>query len=616
MDNLARDLSVDSDLTGSSPVAEIARSVTGVPWMMKPADETTVFKMAASHDLEEALARILVARGVGPDAAERYLNPSLRTMMPDPDTMRDMPLAAERISTAIMTDETIGIFGDYDVDGVTATSLLFLYLQSLGQEAKVYLPDRVADGYGPSIGAFRTLKEQGANLVVTVDCGASAHEPIDAAGRDGLDIVVLDHHQMSGPPPQSARAVINPNRPDDLSGLTNLSAVGVTFMVLVAVNRSLRKEGYFKDRPQPDLRQWLDIVALGLICDVMAVTGLTRAMIAQGLRVMTRQLDHGTGGNPGIAALATRAGVKTPASPYHLGFLVGPRINAAGRIGHANMAFDMLTSADPAHRRAMAEKLHMMNAERQAIESDVLASAVAQAEAMIERNGSVPPVIVVHGDGWHPGVIGIVAGRIKERFNRPALVIGFDGETGKGSGRSIEDVDLGGAISDAHKNGLLIAGGGHAMAAGLTIGRAYLPAFLDYVSERLVDAVTTAIASRKKWIDGVVAPCAVTGPFAALIAKAGPFGAGNPEPIFVLRDVTASHPKILSDAHIACTLMSDGGDIARSIAFRCTDDPMGTALLSGRRLHVAGRIKADDWRGGEAGQFQINDVAYADTDPV
>lgn len=586
----------------------LARSVKGVVWRLKPSDETLAFRIASDHNLDEALARILAARQVGVDEVEGYLNPALRTLMPDPYVLADMEKAALRLALAITNRETIGVFGDYDVDGVTATSLLALYLQAFDLDLKVYLPDRVADGYGPSVKAFDALRHDGASLVITVDCGASAHEPIEQACADGLDILVMDHHLMSGPPPAGAQAVVNPNRPDDLSGLTNLSAVGVTFMLLVAVNRVLREQGFFKDHPQPDLRQWLDIVALGLICDVMAVKGLTRAMIAQGLKIMTHQLDHGQGGNPGLAALAERCGVKTPASPYHLGFLIGPRINAAGRIGHANIAFDLLTTKSGEKRRALTEKLHLMNAERQAIERDVLAAAIAQVEAM----ALLPDVIVCAGEGWHPGVIGIVAGRIKERFDRPAVVIGFDGDEGKGSGRSITGVDLGAAISTAREKGALVAGGGHAMAAGLTINRTQLATFTENVQTALTQDVKMALQSQYTQIDAVVAPSAVTGNYARLIAQAGPFGTGNPEPVFMLENVRALYPKLVGDAHIACTLTSDGGDEARAIAFRCSDDAMGEALMSGKRLHVSGRIKVDDWRGGDAGQFQISDVAYTD----
>ncbi|MEO1149473.1 MAG: single-stranded-DNA-specific exonuclease RecJ [Pseudomonadota bacterium] len=595
----------------------LAQSVRGINWYEQPADGAAVLRMAATHSLDEALARILVVRNVGEAEAPAHLNPTLKSIMPDPDTLTDMAAAASRLAGAILRGQTIGIFGDYDVDGVTATSLLYLYLQSLGQTAQVYLPDRVADGYGPSEKAFRHLAEAGADIIVTVDCGASAHGPIDAVGGDGLDIIVLDHHQMDGPPPAGAFAVVNPNRRDDLSGLTHLSAVGVTFMALVAVNRSLRAQGFFTDRPQPDLRQWLDLVALGLICDVMPVTGLTRAMIAQGLKVLTAKLDRGgegagPHGSGGMVTLANRAGVKTPASPYHLGFSIGPRINAAGRVGHANMAFDLLTTSDPSRQRDLAEKLHVMNTERQAIEADVLAEAIAQCDHQISGEGVTPPVLIAAGEGWHPGVVGIVAGRLKERYGRPALAIGFENGIGKGSGRSIEGVDLGGAIAAARADGMLVAGGGHAMAAGLTVEQDQLAAFTRALTTSLGDAVADALTDQRKLIDGVVAPMAVTGPFAQLIAQAGPFGTGNPEPIFVIRDVHVEAPKILSDAHIACTLVSDGNDKARAIAFRCMDDPVGEALLSAKRLHVAGRIKSDDWRGGDAGQFQINDVAFAD----
>ncbi|MEM1192347.1 MAG: single-stranded-DNA-specific exonuclease RecJ [Pseudomonadota bacterium] len=595
----------------------LAQSVRGIQWYEQASDAAAVHRMAAAHGLDEALARILVTRQIAEADAPHYLQPTLKSMMPDPDRLTDMPVAATRLATAILRGQTIGIFGDYDVDGVTATALLFLYLKSLGQTAQIYLPDRIADGYGPSEKAFRQLADAGAEVIVTVDCGASAHGPIDAVGGDnGLDILVLDHHQMDGPPPAGAFAVVNPNRQDDLSGLTNLSAVGVTFMALVAVNRSLRAQGFFKDRPQPDLRQWLDLVALGLICDVMPVTGLTRAMIAQGLKVLTAKLDHGPAAagpyfSGGMIALANRAGVKTPASPYHLGFSIGPRINAAGRVGHANMAFELLTTSDPTRQRLIAEKLHMMNGERQAIEADVLAAAIAQIDHQIAEEGVKPPVVVAAGEGWHPGVVGIVAGRLKERYGRPALAIGFDNGVGKGSGRSIDGVDLGAAITALRAGGLLMAGGGHAMAAGLTVASDQLASFTVALRDRLTEPVAHALTDRRKLIDGVVAPMAVTAPFAQLIAQAGPFGVGNPEPFFVIRNVHIETPKILSDAHIACSLLSDDGDKARAIAFRCMDEPLGEALLSGKRLHVAGRVKIDEWRGGDAGQFQISDVAFA-----
>ncbi len=592
----------------------VENSVRAMPWYFRDVDEGEVFKLASEHQIDEVIARILVARHVDGGDVGNYLDPTLKTMMPDPYVMLDMEKAATRLAAAIMAGQNVGIFGDYDVDGVTATSLLYLYLKELKQDPEIYLPDRVVDGYGPSIEAFRSLKERGVDIIVTVDCGASAHDPIEAAGREGIEILVMDHHQMSAPPPAHAHAVVNPNRPDDLSGLTNLSAVGVTFMLLVAVNRILREDGFFSSAsssglssiPQPDLRKWLDIVALGLVCDVMSVKGLTRAMIAQGLKILTHQLKTGEGGNAGLSALAKRSGAKGTLTPYHLGFLIGPRINAAGRIGHANMAFDVITTPDRQHRTMMVEKLHVMNAERREIETGVLEAAVRQ----VEQLKTLPDVLVCSGDGWHPGVIGIVAGRIKERFDRPAFVIGFEGDVGKGSGRSIDGVDLGGGVSAARQEGLLVAGGGHAMAAGLTIAREHLNGFQDFMSRRLADDIHSALAARFLKIDGEIVPGAVTAEFAHLIGKAGPFGAGNSEPYFVIRNVRAVYPKIVGDAHLSCVLRSDGGEETRAIAFRCLEDGVGDALKSGDRLHVAGRIKVDDWRGGNAGQFQINDVAY------
>lgn len=605
------DASHSQEFTGSTRVLT-QNSVRGQTWLLKEADQSKVFNLARDNQIDESIARILVARGVTSEVVDIYLNPTLRHFMPDPEVLTDMDKATRRLSDAIIAGETIGIFGDYDVDGVTASSLLYLYSKELGLNVEVYLPDRVGDGYGPSIGAFEALQARGANLIVTVDCGASAQEPIEAAGQLGIEVIVIDHHQMSSSPPERAVAVVNPNRRDDVSGLGNLSAVGVTFMLLVALNRTLRKKGFFEKRLEPDLKQWLDIVALGLICDVMQVTGLTRALIAQGLKVMDLQMQNGKGGNPGISALARRTGVKGKCSPYHLGFLIGPRINAAGRIGHADIAFQLLTTPDDARRQKLAEQLHVMNADRQEIEKQVFSDAIG----VIEAKASVPELIICAGLGWHPGVIGIVAGRLKERFDRPAIVIGLDeaqdgSVIGKGSGRSITGVDLGAAISAAREEGILVAGGGHAMAAGLTIAGNKIEAFKEFITDYLRDEIATALSSRNTKIDDCIAPMAVTGAFANLIAEAGPFGPGNAEPIFMLEDVNVHYPKVVGEAHISCTLKSDGGDEVRAIAFRAVEEPLEEALKSGKRLHLVGRIKADEWRGGNAGQFQIMDAAYA-----
>lgn len=569
---------------------------------MRPVDQSVAEAIEAETRCAPIIAGILARRGVKAGQAARYLHPSLREDLPDPSMLVDMDRAAARIAKAVLTGERCGVFGDYDVDGTCGAAILKGFFNALGAPLDVYLPDRILEGYGPSAEAFRTLKERGVRVVMTVDCGAAAHQAIAAAAAEGLEIIVLDHHQMDGPPPEGAYATVNPNRPDDRSDLQALSAAGVVFMTIVAVNRALREAAYFADRKSPDLLQFLDLVALGLVCDVMPMTGLTRILTAQGLKVLN------SGGNPGLQQLGVRAGIGSAASVYDLGFLLGPRINAAGRIGHAWLAFDLLTTDDPIKRAQLAERLHVMNAERQQIESDVLAQAVAQVERKRER---LPAVIVAAGDGWHPGVVGIVAGRIKERYDRPAVIIGVDGEIGKGSARSLDGVDIGAAIRAARDRGLLIAGGGHAMAAGLTVPASAIGEFSAFLEEACRADVERALTVRVREIEAVIAPTAVTGAFAALIAEAGPFGPGNPEPVFALASMRVERVKSVGAGHIACDLVSDTGEAVRAIAFRAADEPLGAMLTAGARLHAAGRIKADSWRGGGAGQFQIIDAAKA-----
>ncbi|MEX6634083.1 single-stranded-DNA-specific exonuclease RecJ [Hyphococcus lacteus] len=575
---------------------------SGRKWQLREADMRAAVTIAQQCGLDPVLSRILVARGVNADQVERYLAPSLRNELPDPFVLKDMDRATERLMTAVTKGETVGIFGDYDVDGTTASSILRLYFDEIGASSLVYLPDRISEGYGPSVEAFKQLKTDGADLIVTVDCGATAHEPIEQAAHDGVDIVVFDHHLMNGPPPDGASAVVNPNRPDDISGLGNLSAAGVAFMAVVALNRALREGGYFKDRQEPKLLRFLDLTALGLVCDVMEITGLTRVLVAQGLKVL------GGDGNPGLLALGKQAGMKGPPSTYHMGFLIGPRINAAGRIGHARLAYELMTTADPVRRGQLAERLHLMNAERQEIEADVQ----AQAQRDIEINQRhADDVIVTAGEGWHPGVIGIVAGRLKEIYDRPVIVIGIDGDVGKGSGRSITGVDLGAAIGAAREGALLVAGGGHSMAAGLTIDREKIGAFRRYLTEKLSASVELARANRTLSLDAVIGPSAVTKTFADMTATAGPYGPGNPEPTFALTNMRAKFTKVVGKGHLSVTLESETGDQVRGIAFRAEGEPLGAILTSGQRFHVAGKIRADDWRGGDSGQIQISDAAPA-----
>lgn len=589
-----------SEVGGHVRLPPMTRAVSGRRWTLRDFDPATAAAIDAEINCGETFARILAARDVTAETVKSYLNPALRDCLPDPSIMIDMDEAAARIASAIKAGEHCGVFGDYDVDGTSGAAILKSYFNALGAPLEVYLPDRMLEGYGPSIEAFRHLKSLGVSLIITVDCGAAAHSAIDAAAAEGLDIVVLDHHQMDGPPPVGALATVNPNRPDDRSGLTVLSAAGVVFMAVVAVNRILAAGGRFAKAPAPDLLSLLDLVALGLVCDVMPMTGLARVLTAQGLKVLGKR------GNAGLAALGARAGVADRPTAYDLGFLLGPRINAAGRIGHARLAFDLLTTPDAARRLELAETLHLMNAERRQIEADVQDDAIARIETgkLYDR-----PVIVASGEGWHAGVIGIVAGRIKDLYDRPTIVIGVEDGVGKGSARSLSGVDIGAAIRAAKSEGLLTAGGGHAMAAGLTISETAIGPFAEFLDKTCAADVERALARRIQEIDAVIAPSAVSGAFAELVSKAGPYGPGNPEPVFALSFMRADRVRIVGENHVACELVSESGERVRAIAFRAVDTPLGALLTRGTRLHLAGRVKADHWRGGDAGQFQLIDAA-------
>jgi single-stranded-DNA-specific exonuclease len=579
----------------------MAMPSSGRRWLMRNFDPASARAIEAETGCEAVLARILAGRGIKAGEAGLYLNPSLRDALPDPSGLADMDRAAERIAKAIIAGERCGVFGDYDVDGTCGAAILKGFFAAIGAPLDVYLPDRILEGYGPTIEAFRSLKEGGARLVMTVDCGAAAHVAVNGAAQEGLEIIVLDHHQMDGAPPGGAYATVNPNRPDDASGLEALSAAGVVFMTIVAINRALRNAGFFDGQKSPDLLQFLDLAALGLVCDVMPMTGLARIMTAQGLKVLNK------GGNQGLQELGRRAGVGAVATAYDLGFLLGPRINAAGRVGHARLAFDLLTTDDPKRRSELAERLHVMNAERQQIEKDVQEQATAQIERdQLGRNS----VIIVVGEGWHPGVIGIVAGRIKDRYDRPTVVIGVDGNVGKGSARSLSGVDLGAAVRAAKDAGLLVSGGGHAMAAGLSIDASKVTAFGKFLEQRCRADVDKAISMRVREIDAVIAPSAVSAAFAEIIAGAGPYGPGNPEPVFVLPSVRIDRLKQVGVGHLACELVS-ANERVRAIAFRAGGEPLGALLTAGKRMHIAGRVKADTWRGAGAAQFHIIDAAEA-----
>lgn len=572
-------------------------TASGLAWTSRAEDPRLALAMAQQHGISELLAGILAGRGVTLDAVPQFLAPTLRDQLPDPFHLRDMDKAIARIQGAIAAKETIAIFGDYDVDGATSTALLMHYLAPLGVPLIPYIPDRAKEGYGPSIAAFESLIAQGASLIITVDCGTMAHAPIARANAQGVDVVVLDHH-LSGPDLPAAHALVNPNRFDETSPLRHLAAVGVTYLLLIALNKTLREAGFFAQQKEPNLLALLDLVALGTVCDVMPIAGLNRAFVTQGLKLL------GTRQQRGLAALADAARLNEPPSAYHLGFIYGPRINAGGRVGDAALGVRLLTCADDGERQDIALKLHQHNAERQAIEAGVLEQAMAQAQ--MQQNA---PVIVVAGEGWHQGVIGIVAGRLKEKFSRPAAAIAVENGVAKGSARSVTGADMGAAIHAAVTTGILTHGGGHAMAAGFSLDAANIPALQSFLIERLGAAVTAYAEARVRKLDGWLSCAAATPELLADIARAAPYGLGNPSPRFGLRHARILHRSVMKDKHLRLVLGDATGGRLNAVAFHVGDSQLGAWLATLPELHLAGELSLNRWQGQESPQFIIEDAA-------
>ncbi len=593
-----------ADAPVSSEAADVivAKSVTGRRWIMRGADDRAGLALSQRLDLPEVVGRVMAARGIDLDAAEAFLDPTLRDALPDPASLVGMEEAAARLVRAITDGESIGIFGDYDVDGATSSALLARFLSALGVPARVYIPDRMKEGYGPTTPAMLRLRAEGISLVVTVDCGTTAFDPLEAAGEAGLDVIVVDHH-VAEPALPRAVSVINPNRLDDTSGLGTLAAVGVSFLFAIAVNRMLRDTGWYtaNDRKEPDLLGLLDLVALGTVCDVVPLVGLNRAFVTQGLKIMAKRQ------NPGLVALADVARVDSRLTEYHAGFLLGPRVNAGGRVGEAPMGSRLLMTQDPTEAAELAGRLDEWNTERREIEAQVLDVAMAQAEEF----GSDAALIIASGDGWHAGVIGIVAGRLKERFNRPAFVIGFEGDTGKGSGRSVEGVDLGSAVIAARQAGLLENGGGHKMAAGLTVARDKVPELQRFLDERVANDLARNAVIPTLRIDGSVAVKGVQPEFVESLQRLAPFGAGNSEPRFMLPSVRVAKADVVGAGHVRCFLSGPDGGRLKAIAFRAAGEPLGDALLhtDGLALQLAGKLRPDNWQGRNDVQMIIDDAA-------
>ncbi len=552
--------------------------------------------------------QLMIARGVAPEDIDRHRQPTLRNFLPDPSIFQDMKTAADRLAQAVLAHERITIYGDYDVDGATSSALLILLLRELGLEADYYIPDRLLEGYGPSGEALVKLGESGSSLVVTVDCGAMAHDALAMAHDAGVDVIVVDHHKCAAELPKTV-ALVNPNRldeADDAASHGHLAAVGVAFLLGVALVRTLRERDYFADRPEPNVLSLLDLVALGTVADVAALHGLNRAFVSQGLKVMAKRE------NIGMAALIDASRLKRAPACSDLGFALGPRINAGGRVGESTLGVRLLTTRDPDEARDIAAQLSALNDERRAIEAAVQEEAEQQLAGQHNR-----AVHLLAGEGWHPGVIGIVAGRIKEKTGKPSLVIALDAETGqgKGSGRSIAGVDLGAAIIRAKDEGLLLAGGGHAMAAGLTVDAARIEDLSDWLDATLEAQVAGASASREMLLDIAVAPGGLVPDLIASLDEGGPYGVGWPGPRVAVGPVRLVKCDIVGADHVRIIASGDDGHSFKGIAFRAADSDMGQALLhgsQGRKLWLAGRAKIDDWGSRPQAELHLEDAAWAD----
>ena len=597
-------------MTESRLFLGVENSATGRAWRDRLDERGAVraLDIAQRHELPELLARILAGRNIEADAVAAFLDPTIKHAMPDPHVLTAMKEAAERIADAVTRGESVAIFGDYDVDGATSAALLARYLRQCGLAPIIHIPDRLFEGYGPNVEAVRALAERGAKLLVCVDCGTTSIEPLVEAKKLGLDTVVIDHHQADEELPPAV-AIVNPNRRDDLSGLGHLAAVGLTFMTVVALNRVLRGRGFWQaGRSEPDLLALLDDVALGTVADVVPLIGLNRAFVAKGLIALRRRE------RVGHVSLMDVARLTGPPEAWHLGFLLGPRINAGGRIGRADLGVRLLLEDDPIEAAKIAGELDRLNQERQAIEQGTLAQAEAEASAALglEEKGAV---VVTAAEGWHPGVVGIVAGRLKEKFGRPAFAIALEpGGIGTGSGRSIAGVDIGRAVRRAVTEGLLLKGGGHAMAAGVTLRKGALAELRAFLEATLGADVETARRSSGLMIDGAVTAAAANAELVAMIERAGPFGSGNPEPVIALPAHTVTYAEEVGQAHVRVRLKSADGSGLNAIAFRAAGQKLGVALRNsrGQRVHAAGTFALDRWQGEERVQFKLTDIAPAE----
>lgn len=584
----------------------VERSVRGRRWVerLETGRSHTATAIAQAHGLPDLLGRILAARGAELQSAGQFLDPSLKTLLPDPSDLQDMTRAAERFAVAIRNAEPVAVFGDYDVDGASSVALVERFLRAHGQTCATYIPDRLTEGYGPSPDALSGLVEEGSRLILTVDCGTTGGPAIAAANAAGADVIVLDHHQADEALPP-AFAVVNPNRQDDLSGQGHLAAAGIVFLFLVATTSVLRRESFYESRPEPDLLGLLDLVALATVCDVVPLKGVNRAFVAKGLKVL--RLRHTTG----LRALADAARLDEAPSTYSLGFILGPRINAGGRIGVSGLGAQLLATDDEVEANAIAAKLEALNTERKAIEDRMLEEAFSQAEAMLESTPDTP-LVLLSAEGWHKGLVGLVAGRIADRFHRPAFVMAIEPDgTATGSARSLPSVDLGAVVRAAVQEGHFLKGGGHAMAAGFSMERGRQEAARDFLRDRLAGPVARAIASQHLALDGALSARGATLDLIDLLDRAGPYGPGHPRPRFVFPAHRVTRLRTMGEAHLRCTLVAADGGRIEACGFRIAGSPLGDLILSseGGPLHVAGHLRRSVWQGRESVELLIEDAA-------
>lgn len=586
----------------ASPALNVTRSFSGRSWKFRETDPTSVREIQRRSGVSQTLAQLLFTRGVAAGDIDDYLHPSLKRLLPEPFLLRDMEKAVERAAQSVRRRDTIAIYGDYDVDGSCSAALLIEFLKDIGLAPRLYVPDRLREGYGPNAAALLGLKSDGAALVITVDCGATAHAPLAAARAAGLDVIVLDHHAVEVAAP--AFAQVNPNQSGDSSGLGHLCAAGVSFLFAVALNRELRRSGWYAQNgiPEPDLRKSLDLVGLATVCDVVPLLGINRAFVRASLAQLSGQE------RAGIRALAAVARVEAPYSLHHCGFVFGPRINAGGRVGRCSLGAELLVAADAADATPIAELLELHNHERRAIEAVIVGEAIELAARRDDR-----PFVLLSADGWHPGVVGIAASRLKDRFHKPTFIVGFDKEIGRGSARSVPGIDIGALVRAGCEAGVLQAGGGHAMAAGFSVAPNRIDAFRDWLAAQFENCASEAAPGRDLWLDAVISPSGATPELAGEIDRAGPFGAGNAEPVLAACDVRLAYADIVGQKHVRLRLQGGDGGMLSAIAFRTADMPLGQALLRarGERIHAAGFLRANLWNGRTEMQLQLEDAAAA-----